>query len=123
MSASLGFFTALAFTYSGFTALSQTLDRHYADRHGRGATPSPAERLRLQVLGWAALALALAACVQQQGWPMGSVSWIGTLTLGALVLVLLLSYAPAIAVRAARWVGLLGGCGLLMMRAMPAMPA
>ena len=47
MSASLGFLTALAFTYSGFTALSQTLDRHYADRHGRGATPSPAERLRL----------------------------------------------------------------------------
>lgn len=37
MSASLGFFTALAFAYSGFTALSQTLDRHYADRHGRGA--------------------------------------------------------------------------------------
>ncbi|MGO4156215.1 DUF3325 domain-containing protein [Cupriavidus sp. YAF13] len=120
MSASLGFLTALALTYSGFTALSQTLDRHYADRHGRGAAPSPAARLRLQGLGWAALALALAACVQQQGWPMGSVSWIGTLTLGALVLVLLLSYAPAIAVRAARWAGMLGGCGLLTMGAMPA---
>nr|WP_272942822.1 DUF3325 domain-containing protein [Cupriavidus basilensis] len=103
-----------------FAALSQTLDRHYADRHGRGTAPSPAERLRLLGLGWSALALALAACVQRQGWPMGSVSWIGTLTLGAFVLVLLLSYAPAVAVRAARWAGMLGGCGLLMMRAMPA---
>ncbi|MGE8368219.1 DUF3325 domain-containing protein [Cupriavidus sp.] len=115
MNAILGFFTALALTYSGFTALSQTLDRHYADRHGRGSSPCASERLRLHGLGWAALALALAACVRHEGWPMGTVSWLGTLTLGALLLVLLLSYAPAIAVRAALWTGALGGCGLLVM--------
>ncbi|MGT2491586.1 DUF3325 family protein [Cupriavidus basilensis] len=50
MNASLGFFTALALTYSGFTALSQTLDRHYADRHGRGSSPCASERLRLHGL-------------------------------------------------------------------------
>ncbi len=114
MNASLGFLTALAFTFSGFAALSQTLDRHYAERNGRGASPGVSERLRLHGLGWTALALALAACVRQEGWPMGTVSWIGTLTAGALLLVLLLTYAPAIAVRAARWAGALGGCAMLL---------
>ncbi|WP_420992360.1 DUF3325 domain-containing protein [Cupriavidus sp. 30B13] len=115
----IGFLTALALAFSGFAALSQTLDRHYAERHGRGSAPGAAERMRLHALGWSALALALLACVAQQGWPVGTVSWIGMLTLGALPLVLLLSYAPALALRAARWSGVLGGCGLLALRALP----
>jgi len=115
----LAFLAALALVFSGFSTLSQTLDRHYADRNGRGSVPGAAERMRLHGLGWAALALALAACVLEQGWPMGTVAWVGMLTLGALPVVLLLSCAPALALRAAGWSGALGGCGLLALRALP----
>ena len=57
--------TALAF--SGFAATSITMDRHYADIHGRGAEPSPATRLRLRTLGWIGLALSFMACIGASG--------------------------------------------------------
>lgn len=94
-----GFLTSLAFAYGGWTALSIGMDRHYADIHGRGKEPDQRTRRMCRVLGTVALALTFAVCVHLQGWTVGSVLCLGTMTASALLLVLLLTYAPQRAVR------------------------
>lgn len=83
-----------AFAYSGLGALSSTMDRHYANLHGRGAEPSKRLRLRMQLLGWTCIAASFAACIASDGWHIGPVLWFGALTASALLLTLLLHYAP-----------------------------
>jgi hypothetical protein len=51
-------------------------------------------------LGWIGVGLSFAACVAGDGWKIGPICWLGTLTASAIVLVLLASYAPRIATRA-----------------------
>jgi hypothetical protein len=108
MSAALAFLASLTLSFSGFGALSMTLDRHYAQIHGRGAEPPAALLPYLHGLGWLALGLALAARVSADGWPLGTVYWVGTLTLSGIALVLLLSYAPRAAPRLAPWAAAVG---------------
>lgn len=80
--------------YGGLAANSISLDRHYADIHGRGAEPAPRQRRLYRACGWAGILLSLAACVGAQGWHTGPVLWCGVLTAAAIVLTLLLQYAP-----------------------------
>lgn len=108
MTAGLPFVACLALAFSGFAALSLTLDRHYAQIHGRGAEPPAALLPYLHGLGWLALGLALAAQVGAEGWAMGVLYWVGTLTLSGVGLVLLLSYAPRAAPRLAPWAAAVG---------------
>src|SRR5450830_62035 len=91
---SLPFLATLALAYSGWVALSLAMDRHYADIYGRGAEPSVRLRLRGRWLGTLALIVAFIICVRDNGWGIGPVAWLGTMTTAALLLVLQLCYAP-----------------------------
>lgn len=94
-----------ALAFSGFAATSITMDRHYADIHGRGAEPSGATRLRLRTLGWIGLALSFMACIGASGWHIGPVLWCGILSLAAWSVTLLLQYHPRKVLQGA-WIGL-----------------
>lgn len=94
MTAFIGFATGLMLACCGWTALSLTMDRHYSDIHGRGKEPSMAVRQLFRAIGTLALLTAFAVCVALEGWTIGPVLCLGTLTAAALILVLLLSYAP-----------------------------
>lgn len=89
-----GFIAALAMAYGGWTALSLGMDRHYSDIYGRGKEPQQSERNLYRMLGTLALLATYAISVKLQGWTVGSVLCLGTMTAGALLLVLLLTYAP-----------------------------
>lgn len=78
---------------AGFAALSLAMDRHWAQWHGRGATPAARIRRGLRHAGTVGLAASLAACLALRGPAQGWVAWAGILTLAALVLVLTLTFA------------------------------
>jgi hypothetical protein len=86
--------TGIALAYSGLGALSSTMDRHYAQLHGRGAEPSTRTRVQMTLLGASAIAASFAACIASDGWHLGPVLWFGALTASAIALTLLLHYAP-----------------------------
>ena len=89
-----GFVTGLSLAYGSWTALCIGMDRHYADIHGRGKAPEEKNRMICRLLGTIGLLLTLFVCVKLQGWSVGAVMCIGTMTAGALLLTLLLTYAP-----------------------------
>lgn len=76
---------ALALSFSAFTALSLSMEKHQHDLHGKAAA-APARRVQLRVLGWALLAAAFALCVADHGWAMGPVLWLGAMTLAGVAL-------------------------------------
>ncbi|AYA90167.1 MULTISPECIES: DUF3325 domain-containing protein [Stenotrophomonas] len=85
---------ALALSFSAFTALSLSMEKHQHDLHGKAAA-APARRMQWRVLGWALLAAAFALCVADQGWAMGPVLWLGAMTLAGVTLSLgLYPYRP-----------------------------
>jgi hypothetical protein len=91
--------------YLGFTALSLSMSRHYADAVGSKLAPGPRQLLR--VLGWIMLLLSLWAGVQAGGWTIGLVQWFAALMASALVLLIAMSLRPRLAL-------LLAGVGLLI---------
>ncbi|MBY4899213.1 DUF3325 domain-containing protein [Cupriavidus sp. AU9028] len=94
MSPGFALIAGFALAFSGFTALALTIDRHYADIHGRGREPSPRLARRLHVLGWSALLLCWLTQADAQGWPVGTVYWIGVMTAAALAVVAVLGWMP-----------------------------
>lgn len=76
---------ALALSFSAFTALSLSMEKHQHDLHGKAAA-APARRVQWRVLGWALLAAAFALCVADHGWAMGPVLWLGAMTLAGMAL-------------------------------------
>ncbi|MCO7488176.1 DUF3325 domain-containing protein [Stenotrophomonas maltophilia] len=76
---------ALALSFSAFTALSLSMEKHQHDLHGKAAA-APARRVQWRVLGWALLAAAFALCVADHGWAMGPVLWLGAMTLAGVAL-------------------------------------
>lgn len=108
------FAICLALAYSGWSALSMGMDRHYADVHGRGAEPAPKMRSRYRFAGALALSATFAICVASDGWGIGPVYWMGTISMAALIIVAVLSYAPHWTVRSGRLAALLSlGCGVI----------
>ena len=99
------FLSGLALAFSGFAATSITMDRHYADIHGRGKEASPTTRLRLRTLGWLGLLLSFMACIGASGWHIGPVLWGGVLSIAAWTVTLLLQYYPRRVIQAA-WIGI-----------------
>ncbi len=89
---------AFTASLSGFAALSMAMDRHYEDSFGRGKSPGRLRRW-MQAGGSTALLLSLAICLSMAGSSQGWVLWFGELTAGAIVLVLVLTYAPKRAMR------------------------
>ena len=94
-----------ALAFSGFAATSITMDRHYADIHGRGKEAHAATRLRLRALGWIGLLLSFMACIGASGWHIGPVLWCGILSLAAWTVTLLLQYHPRRVLQSA-WIGI-----------------
>jgi len=94
-----------ALAFSGFAATSLTMDRHYADIHGRGKEPDARLRLRLRILGWLGLLLSFMACIGASGWHIGPVLWCGILSLAAWTVTLLLQYHPRKLLHSA-WIGI-----------------
>ncbi|MFJ3058111.1 DUF3325 domain-containing protein [Herbaspirillum sp. NPDC087042] len=90
-----GVLLALGLAYCAWSALSQAMDRHYADVRGRGAEPAPALRRRLRWLGTLGLLASFAVAVRMQGWSIGLVAGTGLLTVAGVLHVLALSYRPA----------------------------
>lgn len=89
-------YAALAAALAGFAGLSLAMDRHWEALHGRGSTPGDKTRW-LQGAGSAGLLLSLLACLALKGATQGWVMWIGALTVGAIAVVLTLTYhAPRI---------------------------
>jgi hypothetical protein len=91
--------------YLGFTALSLSMSRHYAD--AVGGELAPGRRQLLRVLGWVMLLLSLWAGVEAGGGSMGVVQWFAALMASALVLLIAMSLRPRLAL-------LLAGVGLLI---------
>lgn len=87
--------------FGGFTWLAQTIDRHHADMHGRGTEPDRVRIARLRAQGYLALALALGACVVEQGWAFGLLYWTGLLTVTAWGTVAIFACAPRLSGRLA----------------------
>jgi len=98
-------FLATLLCYLGFTALSLSMSRHYADVVG--GTLAPGRRQLLRVLGWLTLLLSVWAGVVAGGWSIGLVQWFAALMVSALVLLIAMSLRP-------RLVLLLAGVGLLI---------
>jgi hypothetical protein len=91
--------------YLGFTALSLSMSRHYADVVGGKLAPE--HRRLLRVLGWLTLLLSLWAGVQAAGWGIGLVQWFAALMGCAMVLLIIISVLPRLAL-------LLAGAGILI---------
>ncbi|MES2688313.1 MAG: DUF3325 domain-containing protein [Pseudomonadota bacterium] len=105
--------TAWCTAFSGFAALGLAMDRHHEDSYGRGKSPG-ARRPWLRAAGTLGLLLSLLACLAIQGPTQGWVLWLGVLTAGALVLVVVLSYAPRRAASLAAVAGMLGASMALL---------
>lgn len=77
---------------AGFICLALASDRQgeFLLHH----TPSEKERLIFRLLGWPLLAVALALCWQGWGWSMGTVAWLGWLTMAGAGLTFYLPWWP-----------------------------
>lgn len=108
---------AMALSFSGFTALCLAMEKHQLDLYGKaGATPR--RRRQLRALGWTTTAVACAGCVAAQGWAMGPVLWLGSMTAAGIVLTFwLLPYRPSSVVATAWAAPLLTLLLLLIARA------
>lgn len=89
---------AFAFLYSGFTSICLAKSRHWQQVFPAQTLMVAAPiRKALQITGWLQLLLGAACCVQAQGFATGSVLLWGLVSTAALLLIMLLPYAPRFA--------------------------
>lgn len=83
---------SLALCFSGFVALSLSMNRH----HEQVFASKPGERRSrvLRLAGWLALGLAILPCIQAFSLSVGLALWVATLSVAAALLIVLLPYAP-----------------------------
>lgn len=108
----MSMFSAFALALAGFAALAMSLDRHYADIHGRGNAPAAGTVRVLHAVGWPALALTWAICIAAEGWSLGTLFWVGTMTASGFVIVLVLAYRPRAIPRILPWAAGVGVGGM-----------
>jgi len=86
---------AVALSFSGFTALCLSMEKHYIEllKH----KPSAARRRVLRWGGWALLLLSSWVAVKNAGWAMGLVHVTAVYMMTAVVLVWMLPYQPRLA--------------------------
>ncbi|XUP37280.1 DUF3325 domain-containing protein (plasmid) [Xanthomonas axonopodis pv. vasculorum] len=90
----------LALNFSGLAVLCLAMDKHQQELCG--LLLGTARSRQLRVVGWLLLCLSFALAVHAQGWGIGTVLWLGTLTATAAVLSLwLLPYRRGAVVPAA----------------------
>jgi hypothetical protein len=78
---------------AGFFALCLAMDRHHLAL--LGATPASGRRWALRGLGVLELAASALAAIRAWGPVNGVIGWLGLLTLGAAIVLLILTYRPA----------------------------
>lgn len=81
---------ALLPALGGFGILALSMHRHHRDVVGHA--PSRRWMFGLRCVGGGLLALSLAMRVSAAGWAVGAVSWLGLLTVAALLVVLALAW-------------------------------
>jgi hypothetical protein len=89
----------LALGYAGLTALCLAMAGNYAQVFGRNPPARHSKMLRLA--GSLLLLADLLAATRIWGWPIGTVTTLVTTSIGGLLLIFLLPYAPRFAAAAA----------------------
>ncbi|MEW5685225.1 MAG: DUF3325 domain-containing protein [Pseudomonadota bacterium] len=80
-------------SFAALTCLAAAMKKHRT-----GLTlPAQASPRGVRILGWTLLALAAAVGVRQAGVAMGLTAWIGQLCVAGAILVLVMSWRPALA--------------------------
>lgn len=100
----------LALCLPAMLLLSQAMDRHCEQILRRGEPGRPL-RWALRLAAGLLLALALQRCMAASGAAVGTVAWLGWLSVAAWCLVLILSYAP----RRGSAAALLACCAVLLL--------
>ena len=103
---------ALGLSYAGMASLSLAMDRHHGQVWGRDAAPNV--RRALQLAGTILLALAIWPCVAGWSATVGVVAWLGFIGAGALLVALLLPYAPRLLLRSSLLAAVAALAGLVM---------
>lgn len=103
---------AFALSFADMAGLCLAMDRHHAQVWKRDTSTSA--RWSLRTLGWLLLAMALVPSVAAWGSTVGVVVWLGFLSAGALLLAVLLPYAPRVASVLAGMFTVLGSGWLMM---------
>lgn len=82
----------LLLAFCGFAALSLSMERHYEQVFEQA--PLRARMFALRAGGWLLLAVAALPAIGHAGTSLGLAIWAGELTVGAIAVMLVLSYAP-----------------------------
>jgi hypothetical protein len=90
---------ALLFAFATFVSFSLTMQRHQQELLGRQL--GTASTSAFKILSWLGVLVGYACTVLVQGWLIGTVGWIGEIIVGALLVVLLITFNPRIVVRLA----------------------
>lgn len=102
---------AFALAFAGMAASGFAMDRHHEQLTQRRETP-PVQRRLLRCLGSLLIAFALATCLIAWGGSVGTVVWLGFLSVSALSVALLMPYWPRAAATAAALSAVVGVAGL-----------
>lgn len=78
--------------FSGFTALSLSMQRHARQVFAQGRMPISSHRLRF--IGWVLIGVSLALRLGQPGWRIGLVEWVGLCGAAAALVVVTLLKRP-----------------------------
>jgi hypothetical protein len=85
---------AIGLAFSGFIALCLGMEKHQMDLYGAARAPATTMQ-RIGWAGWALTAAAFLAAVLARGWAVGTVLWLGAMTLAGIVITYgLLPYRP-----------------------------
>jgi len=111
-----------ALACGGWIALCLTMTRHAAQVYGRGGQARIGVP-RLRLLGWSGVTLAFMPCIAARGWHMGPLLYCGMLTASAMLLAMLLEYAPRTLPWLARAAAGLAAVTALALVALASLPA
>ncbi|WP_462379253.1 DUF3325 domain-containing protein [Pseudomonas sp. Marseille-QA0892] len=85
-------FLAFCLAYGGLCCLCLSAPKHYQTLIG--SLPALWEARVFKAVGWAGQLLALGACWVSRGAAVGTVLYLGMLTVGGIALILMLAYRP-----------------------------
>jgi len=106
---SMEWLLALLLAYVGMSALCMGLERSFRQVFKR--IPSALSCRCLRALGWLLLVASLAFSVRMWGVAAGIVGWVGVMSVAGVALIMLLPYAPRVALALPGFVGL--ACALI----------
>lgn len=84
--------TSLLWSFAAWCALALAIERHHERAFPRA--DGAASRRDWCAIGLAAMLAALAAPVVSQGWPLGVLSWVGSMVAGGCAAAALLAWRP-----------------------------